>query len=547
MPLVQRLRSTSAKDAESRRRSPFEEIERARLCKRQYGELAYAFQQLIVPHFTGNLPNKSWIRVAPRRRYAGAPAATAGRRLSNMVTASSRPAALASNRVDGREGGKPAQDTYCLFSCDPTDGANRLLGVVCGVWGDNHVVKLQERVGRAPVSLLGRFFLNVVERRASDPSFGERLVDCRVVHDRATRRIDEDGGRLHPPQRLPIEQVAGLARERCLDDQIVCGFDKFIEGNGPHISPLHLGRIEEWVIGPDIDAKCPYAFRNAACDCAEGYQAENAPAEPPNRLPSLPAPFASPDGSIVLADLADGGEPERYGMVGNLLGAPVVRGIRDLYATTCGGVDVDDIHAGAVAGNHTAARECIDGARANWRILGQDAIGFASVLDDLVFTLALRRDKLETRPLGDSALDPHVAEIVVCDQDRALGLCTRICLHGCFLCSPRRRPASVAVEIAAKTPCLSLWQHTPTSGGHMRYPVRAGRVLFERNQPLRPGVQHGSDDAPGLLGLVGPDRQSEFTRENVEKQLTVGRQLSRLKLGGEAERHKRAGPRACTG
>jgi hypothetical protein len=40
--------------------------------------------------------------------------------------------ALSSDSVDGREGGKAAQDAYGLFGCDLSDGANRLLRVVCG-------------------------------------------------------------------------------------------------------------------------------------------------------------------------------------------------------------------------------------------------------------------------------------------------------------------------------------------------------------------------------------------------------------------------------
>src|SRR6516225_3290612 len=356
---------------------------------------------------------------------------------------------LSSDRVDGREGGKAAQHTYGLLGCDPAHGANRLLRVVCGVRCDDDVVKLKERVGRAPVSLFGRLLLDVVERRAGNPSFGECLMDCRVLDDRATRRIDEDGGRLHPPQRHPIEQVAGLRRKRRLDDQIVRGFDKPIEGNGPHILLLHVGRIEERIIRPDVDAEWPHAFRDAACDCAERYEAENAPTDAPDRVTRLPAPFASPDCPVVLTDLADSSEPERDGVVGNLLGTPLVRGVRDLYAATCGGVDIDNIRAGAVPGDHTAAREGVDGARANRRILGEDAVGIASLLDDFVFTLALRGENLEPRTLDDGALDIHVAEVVVRDQNRALRFCILLYFHWVPppLNSPHR--ASIFTMVAA--------------------------------------------------------------------------------------------------
>src|SRR5215475_6255833 len=90
------------------------------------------------------------------------------------------------------------------------------------------------------------------------------------------------------------------------------------------------------------------------------------------------------------------------------------------------------------------------------------------------------------------------------------------------------------------------WQNTHASGWRLRRSVRAGRVLLERNQLLRPGLEHGSDHAPGLLGLVGSDRQSGVPRENVEKQLRVRRQLGWFEMGCEGEWHERAGPRAGT-
>src|SRR5262249_9655310 len=107
----------------------------------------------------------------------------------------------------------------------------------------------------------------------------------------------------------------------------------------------------------------------------------------------------------------------------------------------------DNIHAGAVPGDHTAAREGVDGARANRRILGEDAVGVASVLDDFVFTLALCGENLEPRTLDDGALDVHVAEVVVRDQNRALGFCVLLCLHWVLLRSTRRIWTVSSVEI----------------------------------------------------------------------------------------------------
>src|SRR5262249_2226407 len=76
---------------------------------------------------------------------------------------------------------------------------------------------------------------------------------------------------------------------------------------------------------------------------------------------------------------------------------------------------------------------------------------------------------------------------------------------------------------------------------------RAGRVLLERNQLLRPGIEYGGDDAPGLLRLVGSDRQSGVACENVEKQLRISRQFGRREMGCEGEWHERANPRTGAG
>jgi hypothetical protein len=85
--------------------------------------------------------------------------------------------ALSSDGVDGREGGKAAQDAYGLFGCNPADGANRLLRVVCGVRCNDHVVKPKERVGRTPVSLLaGSSFRSSNAAPAIHPSLSARWI-----------------------------------------------------------------------------------------------------------------------------------------------------------------------------------------------------------------------------------------------------------------------------------------------------------------------------------------------------------------------------------
>jgi hypothetical protein len=95
-------------------------------------------------------------------------------------------------------------------------------------------------------------------------------------------------------------------------------------------------------------------------------------------------------------------------------------------------------------------------ARVNRRILGKDAVDVASVLDDFVLILALRGDKLEPRALDGGLLDAHVAEVVVGDQNRALGFGILLRFHGVVrpLSSPHPARVSVAIRTRAAISAL---------------------------------------------------------------------------------------------
>src|SRR5262245_10263239 len=93
---------------------------------------------------------------------AYASAARAAMEREQQTRGKGDPRALRKDGIDGRESRKPAQRADGLFGCDPAHGSNRLLRVICDVRRDDHVAELKQRVGRAPVSLLGRLLLDVV-------------------------------------------------------------------------------------------------------------------------------------------------------------------------------------------------------------------------------------------------------------------------------------------------------------------------------------------------------------------------------------------------
>src|SRR5215831_7115241 len=140
-----------------------------------------------------------------------------------------------------------------------------------------------------------------------------------------------------------------------------------------------------------------------------------------------------PDSSVVLTDLARGSEPKCDSVISNFSGAPVVRNVRHLDPSLRGGVHVDDVDTGSVAGDHPAACKCVDSSRANGGVLSKDSISVASLLNDVIFSFALRGDELKPGAFDDAALDVDVAKVVVRDQYRLLWLCGFVCLHAVLL------------------------------------------------------------------------------------------------------------------
>src|SRR5262245_12387278 len=181
------------------------------------------------------------------------------------------------------------------------------------------------------MSLLGRLLLDVVECGPCDPSFVECLVHRHVLHNWTTRGVDEDCRLLHPSQCFPIEETAGLGRERTLDYKVIRAFHKLVKGNGTHAAQPNFGGLEKRIVRPNMDTEGSHSLRDAASDGAEGQQAKDPAAQAPDGLAGLPAPLAAPDCLVVLTNLAGGGEPKPDGMVGNLLGAPFAWGVRNLY------------------------------------------------------------------------------------------------------------------------------------------------------------------------------------------------------------------------
>src|SRR5215813_14341869 len=129
---------------------------------------------------------------------------------------------------------------------------------------------------------------------------------------------------------------------------------------------------------PDFDAERSRPVGDRSRDRAEGQKTKNSPTQAPYRLSGLPAPLVPAHSFVVFANLARGSEPKSDSVIGNLSRAPVVRNVRDLDSSLRGGVHVDDVDTGSVAGNHPAPCKCVDGTLTNGGVLCKYPISIAS-------------------------------------------------------------------------------------------------------------------------------------------------------------------------
>ena len=145
---------------------------------------------------------------------------------------------------------------------------------------------------------------------------------------------------------------------------------------------------EVGVVDHALDAEGPGPLVNCPADSAVGDDAERAPADPVDRLPALPAPHALAGRPVVLRQLSQQRQPQRNGVIGDLLGA-VIAHVGDQDALGRGRRNVDDVDADAVAGDHSAALHPRNGVRADIGILVHDRGAIGDLVEEVGFRFGL--------------------------------------------------------------------------------------------------------------------------------------------------------------
>ena len=184
-----------------------------------------------------------------------------------------------------------------------------------------------------------------VDRRSADPLLPDGGGERRVVHQLAARGVDQHRRRLHQPQPLGIDQVAGLVGERDVQRHHIGRPEQVVEREEPD---LEVGRPlgeEIGIVRHDVHAEGARQLRDVPADPAESHDADGL-APQLGSLEPFAVPFALPHRGRGLGDAPYQGEqqPHRVLPGAHRVGA---RSVHHRDTAPRRGVHVDRVHARA--------------------------------------------------------------------------------------------------------------------------------------------------------------------------------------------------------
>ena len=138
---------------------------------------------------------------------------------------------------------------------------------------DHDLVELEQRAGVR----LGR---EHVERRACELPRSDRLDERLLVDERAARGVHEPRAVAHPPDRVAIDEAAGLVGERGVERHDVRGAEQLVERLGLLDTQVaEPVAAHERVVRDDVHRQAECAPRDLLSDPSEADHAERLPGQ----------------------------------------------------------------------------------------------------------------------------------------------------------------------------------------------------------------------------------------------------------------------------
>ncbi len=275
--------------------------------------------------------------------------------------------------------------------------------------GTDHLVAVEQR------GVLRRFLGHHVDARPGEFLVSKRVVERPDVDGRTPRGVHHDRVVVHPLERLRVEQVVRLVRERDVDGDEVGAVEQGVEVDLRDVVVGHLVGVDVRVVGDHVEverARPPAEFPR---DLPEPREAQRSPAEPVDGLRDGPVPPPPANLAVVARDLPDAGEQQRERVRRHLV-QTVRRDVEHADAVFRGRVEVDAVDADAVPTDRREVQR-LEHRLVDPRVLHEERVGPLGRLDDLRRRPRLRSHEFDARLGSQVAFERQVREVVVGDDD----------------------------------------------------------------------------------------------------------------------------------
>jgi len=184
-----------------------------------------------------------------------------------------------------------------------------------------------------------------VQRSSGQPMILQRPNQCVVVHQFATRAVDQAGGRLHEPQLACADHPARALGGGGVQADIVGGGQELVQFHEADVQLRSPFRSHQGVIRQQthLERSCPGGYRGS--HSAQPYQTEGFVAQF-GAHEVTPLPFARVDARVGLHHFACQAEHQRQGMLRHCDGVGG-RSVHHEDAAARRRVEIDIVHAGA--------------------------------------------------------------------------------------------------------------------------------------------------------------------------------------------------------
>jgi uncharacterized protein (TIGR03067 family) len=260
-----------------------------------------------------------------------------------------------------------------------------LVGPAQGVWSDDDIVELQDRIVR-----VHRFLLEDIQAGPLNTTVAQGMSQRLLIDDRPARDIDQIAGRLYQRQALRVDKVACSRGQRAANTHIIRTTEQVVQSQQLNAESGAVRRLGVGIVGNTLEAE---RFRHAgqfASDISEADDAERAARKSHAQVRESFGPASGTRQAILDEEFVAQGQQERHGRCchgpTHAIGSD---GEHD--AVVCAGFDIDIVVTDAKPSDQRQAMRAFERGGGDARRQQEQGVASAHLLR-AEFTWVLRQE-----------------------------------------------------------------------------------------------------------------------------------------------------------